>query len=432
MLAPSALSLAIPVAVLLGILAGLGRVSADREFVAMQACGVSLLRLMRPVAIVAVVATAVTAYEIIVALPGANQAFRELAAAVMTGQVERDLKPRVFFEGFPNRVIYVRDVPLEGGWRDVFVGDLSRPGSTTVYFARTGRINVDREKQLVQLQLTDGTLHTTKPGQPEAYESTRFESFTIALDPQSVFTGPPPKGAPEKTIAELRQTIAEAEAVGDPAYDARFMIQYKRSFPTTCLVLAVIGLALGASSQKGGRLASFALGLGVLCVYYVLLYGARAVALGGGMTPEWAPWIPNIIMSVAAAVMLAWRMRSADQPIRLSIPAFWRRAIPAAETNTSPIAGPRRPQVVVVIRLPHLNLPKVRVLDWYVARQYLGGSFCRWRACSQSSISRRSSISWTSCSAVTRRPRCCCGTSSTRPLSSSTSSFRSPCSSRRS
>ena len=36
-----------------------------------------------------------------------------------------------------------------------------KPGETTVYFAREGRILVDREKQMVQLELTQGTQHTT-------------------------------------------------------------------------------------------------------------------------------------------------------------------------------------------------------------------------------------------------------------------------------
>ena len=74
--APQALCNTIPMAVLLGILVGFGRLSADREFVTMQACGVSLMRLLRPVAIIALLGTAATAYEIIVALPGSNQAFR--------------------------------------------------------------------------------------------------------------------------------------------------------------------------------------------------------------------------------------------------------------------------------------------------------------------------------------------------------------------
>src|SRR5713226_4377162 len=104
MLLPQALSVTIPMAVLVGILVGFARLSADREFVAMQACGVSLMRLLRPIAVVAAVGTAATAYETIVALPDANQTFREIAFGVVKQRVEGHVRPRVFFEDFPNRV----------------------------------------------------------------------------------------------------------------------------------------------------------------------------------------------------------------------------------------------------------------------------------------------------------------------------------------
>src|SRR5215216_4376485 len=48
-LIPQALALTIPMSLLLGLLVAFGRLSADREFVAMRACGVSLARLLRPV-----------------------------------------------------------------------------------------------------------------------------------------------------------------------------------------------------------------------------------------------------------------------------------------------------------------------------------------------------------------------------------------------
>ena len=52
-LLPQALAISIPMAVLSGLLIAFGRLSADREFVAMQACGVSIYRLLRPVAFIA-------------------------------------------------------------------------------------------------------------------------------------------------------------------------------------------------------------------------------------------------------------------------------------------------------------------------------------------------------------------------------------------
>src|SRR6188508_249685 len=47
---------------LLGLLVGFGRLSADREFVAMQACGISLKRLLIPVGVVSMVSLVATGY----------------------------------------------------------------------------------------------------------------------------------------------------------------------------------------------------------------------------------------------------------------------------------------------------------------------------------------------------------------------------------
>src|SRR6476660_8703618 len=226
-LLPQALSLTIPMAVLLGILVGFGRLSADREFVAMQACGVSLMRLARPVLLVAGLGTIATAYETIVALPDANQSYREIVYVVMATRVESNVRPRVFFQDFPDKVIYVRELPPEGGWRDVFVADTARPTETTVYFARQGRIRLDEKKKLVQLELLNGTSHTTHTDKPDDYEEASYQSSIITLEPTQVFKLPPEKGAREKTYAELYEEIAQASARHEPAYEARFMVQQK-------------------------------------------------------------------------------------------------------------------------------------------------------------------------------------------------------------
>ena len=342
LLLPQALCLTIPMAVLLGILVGFGRLSADREFVAMQACGVSLMRLARPVLLVAGLGTIATAYETIVALPDANQSYREIVYVVMATRVESNVRPRVFFQDFPDKVIYVRELPPEGGWRDVFVADTARPSETTVYFAREGRIRLDKAKKLVQLELIHGTSHTTHSDKPDDYERASFESSIITLDPNQVFKLPPEKGAREMTYAELREAIAQGAKRKDPAYEARFMIQQKMSLPLACPILALIGLALGASNRKDGKLGSFVIGIGVIFIYYVLLWGARATAMGGRFSPEWAPWIPNIVMGLGGLVMVAWRARVGDQPIRLTLPGFWRRKH-AGLTTTRSLSLPLSP-----------------------------------------------------------------------------------------
>ena len=116
----------------------------------MQACGVSVARLLRPVGVIAVAGWAATSYVMLEALPDANQAFREITFNVLAPRAEGEVKPRVFFEDFPDLVLYVRDIPPTGGWNDVFMAD-SRPGQTpAIYLARHGRVILDPQTRTVR------------------------------------------------------------------------------------------------------------------------------------------------------------------------------------------------------------------------------------------------------------------------------------------
>ena len=163
LLSPQALGLTIPMALLVGLLIGLGRLSTDREAVALLACGVSPYRLLRPVLTLAGVATAATLYVMIAAIPDANQKYREILFATLSKKVESDVKPRVFFQDFPNWVLYPRNdaEPGQPGWNDVMLANTLKPEAVEVHMARHGRIVLDPAKRTVELILSDGTKYAT-------------------------------------------------------------------------------------------------------------------------------------------------------------------------------------------------------------------------------------------------------------------------------
>jgi LPS export ABC transporter permease LptG/LPS export ABC transporter permease LptF len=343
-LLPQALALTIPMSLLLGLLVAFGRLSADREFVALQACGVSLMRLMRPVGILSVLGWAATSYVYLVAVPDANQRFREITFGVVAQRAEGEVRPRVFFEDFPDVVLYVREVPASGaGWRDVFMVD-SRPGQPpATYLASRGRVVIDRERRTVEMVLEEGARHTADAG--GKYEVFQFDRLLLRLNPDTVFPreGPTP-GAREMSIPQLRARAAELEAQGIYPHSELFEIQKKFSIPFACLVFGLIGLALGVSNRRDGKLASFVIGVGVIFVYYVLLWLGQSLVRGHIVPPWVAAWMPNIVLGGLGLLLFRWRDRAADRPLRLP-------AMPA-------------------VRIPPLKLPMLGTLDRYVAATY--------------------------------------------------------------
>lgn len=372
-LLPSTMALTVPMALLIALLVGLGRLSADREVVVMMACGISPYRLLQPVLVFAVVCWGLTSWLMLKGMPDGNQRYRELTQEIVMDRAEGEVRARVFFEDFPNMVLYVHEVPLDGrGWLDVLAADTSNPSSPVMYLARRGRMVIDREAETIHMVLEEGERHTTKLDDPTAYEVASFESTILALDPSAVFprTGPQ-RGEREMSIEDLSALIGELRSNGQSPHRPIMEIHKKFSVPIACFVFALLGVALGASHRKDGKLGAFVLGIAVIFAYYVIMYAAEALTKGFWI-PAWlAMWIPDVVLGAAGLFLLVRRARSADQPIRIPLPAFARFAsLGGASHIPEGAVTPARPAVVV--RMPQYNLPRPTVLDSYVARQYGG------------------------------------------------------------
>jgi LPS export ABC transporter permease LptF/LPS export ABC transporter permease LptG len=380
-LLPATLGLTIPMALLIAVLIAFGRLSGDREIVVLMACGVSPLRMLRPVFGLAVVAAAATLWVMIEAIPNANQSHREITTRIVADRAEGQVRPRVFFEDFPSTVLYVREVPPTGGWQDVVAADTRNPARPILYVAKSGRMVVNREARTIQMVLEDGAQHTTKSDDPAGYEIARFKELVLALDPASVFPRVgPARGEREMTIPELQELRATLEGRNLPSHRPVIEIHKKFSIPAACLVFALLAVGLGVTNRKDGKLASFVLGLAVIFAYYVIMFGAEAMAKGA-LIPAWsAMWIPNLLLGGVGIALLIARSRGVDYTMRVKMPAlrwpFQHAPDDTAARDSRPLdlgaSAPTAPQhrTVVVIRIPQFELPRPQLLDLYVARTY--------------------------------------------------------------
>jgi len=399
-LIPQGLGVTIPMSLLTGLLIGLGRLSADREAVALLACGVSPYRLLRPVLLMAVIAAGATMYVMIKVIPDANQTYREITFEIVTKQVENDIRPRVFFEGFPGWVIYARDEPRHGGgWKDVLVANTSKQDAPDVFLAARGRVVLNREERRVDLVLTDGVRYSAgKPGETQIY---RFPAdLLLGLNPETVFGKQElPRGITEKTIAELRADVA-LKLRSNPQLSPHpeiVKIHQKVSIPAACFVFAFVGLALGLTVARDGKLGGFVIGVVVIFAYYIVMFvadsqtrgyyhrieEARQLGSASFLNAQLSAWWPNIVLGFFGVAALIFRSRYSDRSLPITVPALipqqlqtrWSRAASGTTINpTGPGASSpaARRKVVVVVRFPRIRVPgQPGLLDQYIGRLYL-------------------------------------------------------------
>ncbi|HEX9190427.1 MAG TPA: LptF/LptG family permease [Vicinamibacteria bacterium] len=384
-LLPSILAVTIPMAFLLGVLLAFGRLASDSEIVALRAVGVSPARLLVPVALLSLAMTAVTFHINAVALPAANQSYRELVFSLVVNKARTEVRPRTFnVDLLPGQMmLYVQDIEAETGrWKNLLIHDTRDVREPKLVLARTGELVVDQERQVVRVELGPGFQHSFSAIDPREYNRTAFGAMGWDLPVDEFFPDRKKlllsKGDREMTLPELEGRVRELRAQGRPQTEwGRFSVEWHKKFaiPAACLVFGLLGLALSLGSKKEARSSAFALSIAVIFVYYVLIRLGEQAGDTGMISPWLSMWAANLVLG-ALAVGLLWmnHREAAFDPLD---PAHYLAFVPRVRRQRAARPAPPRregaPPVrpVVVVRIPRLTLAFPSLLDRYIARSWM-------------------------------------------------------------
>src|SRR5882724_5912334 len=257
---PGALTYTIPMGVLVGILIGLSRLAADSEITAMRASGIGVWSFLRIVSIFVLVGWMFALVNSVYLAPMSQAALARLQNRLKGSQASFEVQPRVFYEGFPKLVLYVQDVKSAQGaaiWKGVFIADISNPSAPRITLAQEG-ILVSESQDTLHLHLVGGSIHETNPQSPNNYQISTFDQTDVPIPvPQTDSRDQEPVPAAQMLTWDLRDQARKVKKYVAPWY----LIEFHRRFalPTSCLVLALVGIPLGLSSKKGGKSAGFVL-----------------------------------------------------------------------------------------------------------------------------------------------------------------------------
>ena len=318
---PQIIVLTIPMAFLFAILLAIGRMAADSELVAMRASGISLFSVYRPILFMSLLLAAATTYLMTVTLPAGNKATSELQLAILKRNVNQQVKPRVFYDGLQERVLYVfESAENEDGWRGVFLADAVPGPEQQVIVGETGRINVtpgNGRPPVLMFGLAD--VHEVDTNDPSTYRLQRLRDANIVIEDSLLRHNEGlvlAKGVRSMTLSEL---VERAEVPGLPDQERnKTLVEIHKKFaiPGACLVFGLYGIPLGFRNRRSGRSSGFLISVTMFLFYYVMLGNGEEAAVNGQVPPWLAMWAPNMLLVVLGTFLL-WR-RNRDKSLMIS------------------------------------------------------------------------------------------------------------------
>jgi LPS export ABC transporter permease LptG/LPS export ABC transporter permease LptF len=302
-------------AVLVGILLGLSRLAADSEITAMRAAGMGAIDFVRIVSLVSAVALALGLFNSLYLAPRAASGLIALGESLKSSQASFEVQPRVFYEEFKNRVLYIQDVTPAAGaamWRHVFLADLTEPANPHITTAEqaivvNGTPNTP-DAQTIRLHFLNGGQHDTAAADPNQYNISTFTSTDIPIEteaPEDTHLGRLNTNIEALSLPELwRRANTQAATNGRAPSIYRIEFNKRFSYPFACLVLMLVGVPLGIASKRGGKSTGFVLTIVLVFIYYFLSSVGVAFAQSGRLSPFLGVWGANLLFAAAGAILL--------------------------------------------------------------------------------------------------------------------------------
>lgn len=311
----------VPIAFLLAVLLGFGRLSQDSEVLAMRAAGVSVYSMLWPVLGLGFFLGLVTMFCNFYFVPYGAKQFRYELFRISNTKAIATIHEGTFTEGFFDLVLYAGEVNSKANTlKKVMIYDDRKKESPITVVARNGQIlnNLQDESGTpgLVLRLLQGSLHRGTP-EKRLYEKTDFDVYDIFLkiETAKVVGVEVPK---TMDISELQRRVDAIKAKVTPGMSFKDLPEAERknytdyavefwkrlSLSSACLVFALMGVAFGVVRTRTVRSNSFLLCLLVLLFYWGLYSAGFNLASSGKIPPVVGMGAANVVLLVIALFTL--------------------------------------------------------------------------------------------------------------------------------
>ena len=303
---PFSLIFTIPWGLLTAILLVFGRFSADNELIALRANGVSVTRICIPLAVVAMICTAICLWLNVQVAPAAQEALRSTIYDLATRNPMALFDSDQVIDQFPGRKIYVGK--KEGNkLENIIVFEMDEKSlPIRVTYARTGMLEADLEHQRILMHLYDARYQQRDEKDPldlrKIRDGINMAEGTLPISLEELYEKE--KKRPSRSALSIEQLLDQLKSESSRERSAsRTEINKRFSFPFSCLAFALIGVPLGVTAHRRETSIGFAMGLIVAVAYFLFVIIGDTLRSNPKVHPELLVWFPNVLFLVIGAFL---------------------------------------------------------------------------------------------------------------------------------
>lgn len=301
---PEYIAYALPISTLLTTLIIYGRLSSDRELIALGSFGVNVYRLITPALVFSLVVTLLTFLLNELIVPAANYQ-ANLIQNPFIPKTELNLQKKDIFypeyeQSFTDnklaasklKTIYFAEQYQDKSLQQVTIICFAQDKINQIITAKSAQWNQEKQVwDLFKVEINNITEDI------ETIANQQFEHKQLPLSSIMFQIVAQERSPEDMNIGQAQKYLTLIRDSGKEQEIARFAvrIQQKYAFPFICFVFALIGSALGANYSQINKSKGFGLCVGIVFIYYLLGFAIGSLGIAGIISPLVAAWLPNIL-----------------------------------------------------------------------------------------------------------------------------------------
>lgn len=287
----------LPIAMLMATLFSVGTMARYLELTALFASGWSLMRITRPLIVVACLVTLFSLAWREYVLPVANVQRNQVWEVEIHGQ-PNSIRPtsHIALTASDGRLYYARKYDPNTG---VITGlkILSHVGANITERVDAAWAHWDG----THWTLIDGTRRTFEGDEETTVTFDRLTATDLQVDPKSFYRDRIRQE--DMNIRQLRDHVELVRHSGGDPTSAQVDMQFNLAFPVVNLIVVLMGILLASGPRKTTIASGFGFTLLVSFIYYLFMNFGRALGHNGTLPPIPAAWSGNVVYAVVFVIM---------------------------------------------------------------------------------------------------------------------------------